>query len=48
MIIRMLGGAMFLIGAFMMAFNLFMTVQSASTNRKPAGLGAGFVPVPAE
>jgi len=32
-IIRMMGGAMFLIGAFLMAYNLFMTVNSATTAR---------------
>jgi cytochrome c oxidase cbb3-type subunit 1 len=30
-IIRMLGGAMFLLGAILMAYNLFMTVNSATT-----------------
>jgi cbb3-type cytochrome oxidase subunit 1 len=32
----MLGGVMFLGGALLMAYNLFMTVQSASTAPKPA------------
>jgi cytochrome c oxidase cbb3-type subunit 1 len=30
-IIRMLGGVMFLLGAMLMAYNLFMTVNSATT-----------------
>jgi len=48
-IIRMSGGVLFLIGAILMAYNLYMTVRSPSTEVVPAsGLGAAALPAAAE
>jgi cytochrome c oxidase cbb3-type subunit 1 len=47
-IIRMLGGVLFLTGAILMAYNLYMTVRSPKTElARVAGLG-GALPAAAE
>ena len=40
-VIRLMGGVLFLLGALIMVFNLIMTVQSPSTQRRDAEIPAG-------
>jgi cytochrome c oxidase cbb3-type subunit I len=48
-VIRFLGGLLYLSGALIMAYNLFMTVRSdALAQETPVVAGGGYAPVPAE
>ena len=49
-VIRMLGGLLYLSGALIMVYNLFMTVRSESLAEEAPSRAAvgGYAPVPAE